>query len=278
MAGRVVRAKSVYVYEEPRSAHLDLSDVASYVRDTTGVDVVIRPSLVGHALNGPPETRSRIVRALAEQFVGLRAMPNGGRKTNAVEGEIEYETRRLADESRDLFGFLYDGYRMTRLFADLLERAGEDLRDPHIVLTNQLVGTWDDGDRRYHARTGVFGFPAIISTTGLVEAPGKPREYYFLKSQVDHMSLGSGLVEAFLEERRDQILAHGDSRSTDVIKGIVLQALSYHFRGDAFCADRNCRLFNAHWQSDLLEAQLGGAYDLCTDHRNYFAKMGGAAA
>jgi hypothetical protein len=30
----------------------------------------------------------------------------------------------------------------------------------------------------------------------------------------------------------------------------------YQETGDEFCEDKNCRLYNAHWQKDLLYTQL----------------------
>ncbi len=53
---------------------------------------------------------------------------------------------------------------------------------------------------------------------------------------------------------------------TEVIKGYLLQALFYHAAGDPFCPDENCRLFNAHWQEQLIRAQLGDGAELCSRH------------
>jgi len=43
---------------------------------------------------------------------------------------------------------------------------------------------------------------------------------------------------------------------TEVIKGYIMQALFYYVVGDPFCDNHQCRLFNAHWQEDLIRAQL----------------------
>jgi hypothetical protein len=40
------------------------------------------------------------------------------------------------------------------------------------------------------------------------------------------------------------------------MKGYVMQALFYHLTLDPFCSDKRCRLYNAHWQEEVLEAQL----------------------
>jgi hypothetical protein len=54
---------------------------------------------------------------------------------------------------------------------------------------------------------------------------------------------------------------------TDVLKGYVAQALFYHLVGYPFCEDKNCRLFNAHRQSELLHAQLHSPYEFCSKHQ-----------
>jgi hypothetical protein len=129
----------------------------------------------------------------------------------------------------------------------------------HLAITNQLFGTWDCNDLRYHARTGIYGFPCIISTTGLVEAPAKSRRYY--------QSRQLGLSCASLEDMfQGEFLIHDDQRLTEIMKGYVMQAVFYCLGGDPFCPDPNCRLYNAHWQHELLHAQLQGPYEFCPSH------------
>ncbi|MFC1938628.1 DUF6775 family putative metallopeptidase [Chloroflexota bacterium] len=36
--------------------------------------------------------------------------------------------------------------------------------------------------------------------------------------------------------------------------------------GDPFCEDKGCRLYNAHWQEELIFAQLGAGYEFCESH------------
>jgi hypothetical protein len=43
--------------------------------------------------------------------------------------------------------------------------------------------------------------------------------------------------------------------------------------GEPFCEERECRLFNAHWQEDLLHAQLDGGSDLCAKHERMLAEI-----
>ncbi|KKK54618.1 hypothetical protein LCGC14_3082920, partial [marine sediment metagenome] len=51
----------------------------------------------------------------------------------------------------------------------------------------------------------VYGWPSIISTTGIVEGPAKPREYYF--------GLMAGLDEEKVrEELKGRFIDHGHHR------------------------------------------------------------------
>ena len=112
---------------------------------------------------------------------------------------------------------------------------------------------------RYHARVGIYGFPSLISTSGAAEAPAKPREYYLkLRMGYDRGSLEQEFAGRFLEQ--------DDPRLTDVMKGYLLQAVYFHLWGMPFCSDLNCRLYNAHFQEDVLHAQLGSPYELCPYH------------
>jgi hypothetical protein len=38
-------------------------------------------------------------------------------------------------------------------------------------------------------------------------------------------------------------------------EGYALQALFYYFLGEAFCENPDCRLYNAHYQSELIRSQ-----------------------
>ena len=69
------------------------------------------------------------------------------------------------------------------------------------------------------------------------------------------------------------VLRHDDPRLTEAMKGYVMQALFYHVTGDPFCEDRGCRLYNAHWQEEVIGAQLGGAYQLCPRHQGLLDEM-----
>jgi len=72
-----------------------------------------------------------------------------------------------------------------------------------------------------------------------------------------------------------KFIDYDDERLTEVVKGYCLQALFFHLTGDAFCEDKNCRLYNAHWQEELIAAQTGGDYELCPFHEKILSRYKG---
>lgn len=181
-----------------------------------------------------------------------------------LPGEIEFERKLLSNPTLRLTGILYDGFRLQEVARGLLLGDEFGIEHAHIVFTNRLFGTWDEGDRRYHARVSVYGFPSLISTTGIVEAPAKPKGYYVLKQR--YAAFGAHIpLEVLKEKFREKFIDYDDERLTEVMKGYVMQALFYHIFGEPFCGDRRCRLFNSHWQEEVLEAQLSEP-EFCERH------------
>ena len=137
-----------------------------------------------------------------------------------------------------------------------------------IIFTNKLTCTFDENDFRYHARALIGSNPVIISTTGIIEAPAKPKQYYldlmtnFTKEKIDEVK----------EKYKGKFLEYNDSRISEIIEGYVLQAIMYYETGDAFCEDKGCRLFNAHWQKDLFYSQLENK-KLCNKHQKSIRKL-----
>jgi hypothetical protein len=121
--------------------------------------------------------------------------------------------------------------------------------------------------KRYHGRTIILDFPlAIISTTGIVEAPARPQEFY-IKQAAYHRARQAGFkmpdesdfMDDLNEEFREQFIGYDDSRMTEVTKGYTLQAIFYLFFGEAFCERLDCRLHNAHTQEAMIHAQIESA-------------------
>jgi hypothetical protein len=73
-------------------------------------------------------------------------------------------------------------------------------------------------------------------------------------------------LELLKEEYQGRFLDHGDLRITEVLKGYAMQALFFNLSGEPFCEDPDCRLFNSHWQEEVLHAQIDGQYEFCPRH------------
>jgi len=267
------RVTSFHLYGEGLIPELRVQEITRYLqRWIKGSHIDFRGNFFRYHLNSLVEwERGRRVQQLAEGLAFLRIRDVNRRDfedRRPMEREVAYERRRIEQGAFKSFGILYDGFGLQRIFANLISEDERGLEHCHIIFTNQLLGTWDGDDCRYHARVSVYGFPSVISPTGVVEAPAKPREFY-LKRQ-----LGTP-IEILKSEFRGRFIDHGDPRLTEVLKGYVMQALSFHMTGNTFCEDPYCRLYNAHWQEELIRAQLDGKYEFCRKHRRFLKRLAG---
>lgn len=263
---------TIILYDGGRTEALNLSEIGEYLRNRLkGVKALIRPDLLQFYLSSIPtlEQRGAEVDRLARELAHTRVrdLTNPGFHFKPLPGEVDYERNRLLNPGRKGFGVLYDAIQLQVLLSRLILPEEDDLEYLHLVFTNQLFGTWDPGDRRFHARVSLYGFPNLISTTGIVEAPAKPREFYLLKRQLE--LTGPGYLPLYELKRSlgDMFIDHHDPRLTEVLKGYVMQALFFHVTGDPFCENKGCRLYNAHWQEEVLRAQLNGPYEFCPRHQ-----------
>ena len=272
------RQTRLYLYAEPRAPSLDLSFLHDYVKNILPpLEVVTRPGFIGHHLGSPSdEALSSIADDLARAKVRNPTIRDFD--FAPLPGEVEFERRRLVDPDNKAWGILYDGYRLMDILYRLISREERSLAHIHVAFTNQLFGTWDQGDQRYHARVSAYGFPSLLSTTGIVEAPAKPREYYLLKQQYTSLGMQDAAAVGLDAEFRGRFIDHGDERLTEAMKGYVLQAIMHGLRGDPFCEDKGCRLYNAHWQQELINAQLEGPYEFCPPHEEMLRQLREALA
>jgi hypothetical protein len=255
----------VYLYEEPAAESLDFGELKAFIEGTVGVPVELRGEFVNHHLKDLERAATDIA------WTKVRNLGAPHAPEEPMMGEIRFESRLIRNPAKRVVGIVYDGYHMDAVWRAMLQREERRADLCHVGFTFRLLGTFNPGDGRYHARTVVCGYPSIVSTTGIVEAPAKPREYYALKHH--YRSLG---MTPPLEELKGHVegsfIDYDDPRMTEVAKGIVLQAIFHQATGEAFCESKDCRLFDAHWQADLIHAQIESG-ELCPEHRELAREM-----
>jgi len=242
------------LYEEGDLGNLNIFKIGEYLEEEMHIPFRLRGNIYKRSSKKRRE-------GVSIELARIKVKDPGKRFVSEVplHGEVDYEKRRISDSHWKIFGILYEGVFYQEIVSNLIFKQRIDLNRCIILFTNQLFGTWDRVTHRYHARVSLYGFPNLISLPGLVEAPAKPKAFY-LKKQ-----MGTP-VEWLKEEYREMFLDHGDSRMTEVLKGYAMQALLFHLTGDPFCADRDCRLFNSHWQEEVLHSQMDGKYEFCPRH------------
>ena len=193
----------------------------------------------------------------------LKPVDRPGRKP--LKPELEYERRLLDGSVAASAGVVYDGNDLQRLAYGFIPEGERGEEFVHIWFTRRLFATWDEDDGRYHARASLYGVPSIVSTSGMVEAPARDREWYLARRLGTH-----------LQEDPDRHLVHEDPRTTEVAKGYALQAVLYAATGEPFCDEPTCRLYNAHWQRELLRSQLKGT--ICPRHKEVLAELARAGS
>lgn len=255
----MIQFRHVHLYGESSSPALHLEQVADYVRSLLKCDVDVREEFFTHFL-----TQDKI-EWVASRMAATKVYDP--RKPFAehepVPMEVAFEKKTLSAPAGRYLGILYDGHELQSLLNELVPEQENSLEHVHVVFTNRLVCTYSEDDLRYHYRTVVCGYPAIVCTSGMVEAPAKPRGFYVMQQY--YASMGNANLEEIKKSFAGRFIDYDDERLTEVVKGIVLQGLFYYIGGEPFCERKECRLFNAHWQEDLIASQLGSG-KLCDNH------------
>lgn len=243
----------VFLYSDSPPQSLVMQDVTDFLTDL-GLSVEFRGDFLSYLSLGTEET------AELESFLS---------RARVFDIEVPIDLFKTHTASEPFEKELYDGLWVQRIFSRFFlgKHPGELAEnDFHAVITGRLLGTY--GSRRYHARAIISGFPSFVSTSGLVEGPARPREYYFLKAEFIRSGKDlSELDEAF----RGKFIDYEDERITKITGSYVLQPLLHHFCGKEFCENGKCALFNSHWQKEVLDTQYSGL--LCEECESEIRKI-----
>jgi len=274
--------RRILLYDDPATTNLKLSEIALYLRGKLpGFEIERRGNFFEYHLERLDRSEregkiDQLARGIASCRIRDLMRPNDQIGFEPLYGEVQFERRGILHPSRKPFGILYDGYEFARILYGLIPSDEREFDNLHLIFTNQLLGTWSTEDGRYHARVIILSVPCLISTTGAVEAPAKPREFYRLKYALQSLSGGQVDYPLYLELKEkfaDRFIDHGDERLTEVLKGYAMQAVFYHFFGEPFCDDPDCKLFNAHWQEEMIRAQLRSEKEFCRGHERILISL-----
>ncbi|TAK17911.1 MAG: hypothetical protein EPO37_06050 [Nitrosarchaeum sp.] len=248
------------MYDEPAVSQIHLGRLADFLKETFPVQVETRENILKFAKK---DTAAKI--ASCRIFNPRKPYEKHKPSTD----EILFEEANFEDTAKTENIIMYDGFELQKVLTELIpnEETSSDLF--HIFFTNKLTCTYDCNDYRYHGRAVIGANPSIISTTGIIEAPAKPREYYL--DLISNYTQGIN-VESIKQKYKGTYLEYNDTRLSKIIEGYLLQAIFYFETGEAFCDKTECRLFNAHWQKDLLYSQLEYG-KLCETHQQVLKRL-----
>ncbi len=237
-----MKTSKIIIYDEPTVPEIRLERLEKFLKETFSVEIETRESI----FQGSNED-------ISEKIAGCRIFdlkkPFEEHTPSAEDIEIEKENKDMSEREEMI---LYDGFEFHKAITELIPMNENKMDTLHIIFTNKLTCTFDESDFRYHARALIGSNPTIISTTGMIEAPAKPKQYY-----LDLMTnFSEKKVEEIKKKYIGRFLDYHDSRISEITEGYLLQSIIYYETGEAFCVHKDCRLFNAHWQKDLFFSQL----------------------
>ncbi|MEM7534987.1 MAG: DUF6775 family putative metallopeptidase [Chloroflexota bacterium] len=251
----------LYLYSDSPSPSLEISYIEENLKQY-GLQIENRGSLLDF-LSTTPDDIGKLAKELSS--ILITDIENPLNLTNTSSGsDIESEFSSLMRQEI-VPGKFYDGLWMQRILYRLLsDRLGEELADGsiHLIFTGRLFGTFED--RRYHARVVLMGTPSLISTSGLVEAPAKPKEYYYVRGRMIQSGMDTSELDSMYKGR---FVEYDDPKISSILVSYALQVISYEKTGEAFCDDPECCLSNSHWQEEVLNIQYEGV--LCDKCKVY---------
>lgn len=257
-----MKISKVYLYDESAIPEIKIEDLGKFIQENFRVKVELRENVF--KFFAPSSKTISYELATCRIFDTKRPFE----RHNPTTEEVEFEEESLID-SKATNIIMYDGFEFQKIITSLIPDNELQSDKFHLAFTNKLTCTYDFADYRYHGRAVICSNPSIISTTGIIEAPAKPREYYL--ALLTNMTHGLN-IDSIKNQFKGKYLEYHDSKLADVVKGYTLQALIYYLTGEPFCESKECRLFNAHWQDDLLYSQIQVG-KLCNKHQQFLDRI-----
>jgi len=261
-----LKISKIFLYNEPAVQEIQISNLKNFLLKTFHVDVEIKRCIFNNLdLKNVEKISSCRIFKPKDPF--KKHLPNKQEidfeKSVCKDTKLMEKTIMVEDAKRIEDVVMYDGFELQNIIHDAITKNDSEPNNLHIIFTNRLICTYDTADNRYHGRTVICSNPAIVSTTGMIEAPARPREYYFEAMKYKMQGLD---IQNIKKKYGEKFLDYHDKRLSKIAEGCLLQAIFYYTTGDAFCDSLDCRLNNAHWQKDLLYSQLKIG-KLCNKHQ-----------
>lgn len=260
-----LRAK---LYNSTSVKNLELPEIADYLKEKKIFeDIEIREAFLKKHTKSIKETAEKI----AKTRISKLETPKNEFETSKPDIKLEKE---LIKGKSKMTKALYDGFRLLKVFSDHIPQPEKKDNCLHVVYTDRFFATWKPATQRYHARISTYGKPSIISTTGIVDAPARPKGFYHLKNPKADKK-----YEIVGEKKRfeGQYVDYDDEKLTEIMKGYAMQAVFYQIFTGPFCDNNRCRLYNPHLQKNILSAQLTKP-EFCEKHRKILEEMQDIAA
>ena len=261
-----MKISKIFLYDEPAVQEIQISNLKNFLLKTFHVDVEIKRCIFNN-LDLKNVEKISSCRIFKPKVPFKKHLPNKQEvdfeKSVCKDTKLMEKTTMVEDAEKIEDVVMYDGFELQNIIYDVITKNDSEPNNLHIVFTNRLICTYDTADSRYHGRTVICSNPAIISTTGMIEAPARPREYYFEAMKYKMQGLD---IQDIKKKYSEKFLDYHDNRLSKISEGCLLQAIFYYITGDAFCDSLDCRLNNAHWQKDLLYSQLKIG-KLCNKHQ-----------
>ena len=253
-----MKISKIILYNEPSVPEIDIKNVEKFIVNTFQIKTEIRNNIFEN-LN------EKMCKNIASSRIFNLKKKFEKHIPSIEEILIESENKDMSNREEMT---LYDGIELNKIITELIPSEEKNQDILNIIFTNKLTCTFDENDFRYHARAWVGSNPIIISTTGTIEAPAKPKQYYLdLMTNFSKEEIGE-----IKKKYKGQFLEYRDARIPGIIEGYALQAIFYYETGDAFCDNNQCRLFNAHWQKDLFISQIDNK-KMCKKHEETIIKI-----
>ena len=200
-----MKISKIILYNEPTVPEIQIEKIKQFITNTFQIKVEIQDNFF-------EDLEDKIFERIAS--TRIFDLKKQFKKHIPTQEEILIEKQNQDTSEQDIM-ILYDGFELQNIITENISIVDNTL---HIIFTNKLTATFDNEDFRYHARALVSSNPTIISTTGIIEAPAKPKQYY-----LDLMTnFSEEKIEDIKEKFKGEFLEYHDSRLSEIIVGLEL--------------------------------------------------------